>query len=320
MFLAATVLPACDPPQQLVIREAGGLQQLGRIADAETLLIELAAKLEATGSIGQSCLATVLNNLGSINQDLGKYQAAEHLYSRALRIEEHRSSNDSDIPVVLDNLGSLYFETGRHRKAESVRVRALNLRIAKLGPNDPAVARIIQNLAAQKFAQGCMEEASRLYKQALAIWHASGLESTADGATALNGLGLLYAKSGDLQTGGSYVKSAIDIWVRSPGVSVSAARAEANLAVIRGAQGDTKAAEMLWRSAIERAEQSTGFHTAVTRDLLYNFMTFLRKQRRTSEAKEVQDRIEKIDKTVDKSPFRSAIIDISELESARSKK
>lgn len=317
---AATVAYGCELPQKLVIREAAGLQQIGKIAEAEGLLVRLADTLESTGPAGQGCLATVLNNLGSIKQDFGKYQAAEHIYSRALRIEERRTASDSDISVILDNLGSLYLETGRHRQAESVRMRALNLRVAKLGPYHPGVATILQNLATQKLAQGRMEEASRLYKQALAIWRASGLEDTANCATALNGLGLVYAKAGDVQTGGEYVKRALDIWVRSSGVSVSAARAEANLAVLRGAQGNRKAAEMHWRSAIQRAEQSAGLHTALTRDLLYRFMVFLRDKRQTSEANQVQARIDEIDKIVDIPQFRSAIIDISELEAARSKK
>jgi tetratricopeptide (TPR) repeat protein len=220
----------------------------------------------------------------------------------------------------LDNLGSVYFETGRYREAESVRLKALNLRIAKFGPDHPGVARIIQNLATQRYTQGRVEEAAELYRRALAIWRVSGLEDTAECATVFNGLGLIYADAGDLDKAVIHVRRALDIWVRSSGVSVSAARAEANLAVLSAAQGDAKAAEVHWRSAIRTAEQSTGSQTAITRDLLYRFMIFLRRMRRTTEARDIQARIDKIDKIGLDPSFKAAIIDITELEKRRSKR
>ena len=320
LFFTATVMLACEPQQQLVIREAASLQQVGKVAEAQQLLLRLTSMLEHEGSAGQSCLAVVLNNLGSISQDLGRYHAAEQFYSRAFRIEELQSSVDVDISATLDNLGSVYFETGRYREAESVRLKALNLRIAKLGPHHPAVARIIQNLATQRYTQGRLDEATELYRRALAIWRASGLEDTAECATVFNGLGLMYAKAGDLDQAVAHVRRALDIWVRSSGVSVSAARAEANLAVLSAARGDAKAAEVHWRSAIRTAEQSTGSQTAITRDLLYRFMIFLRSMRRTTEARNVQARIDKIDKIGVDPSFKAAIIDITELEKRRSKR
>jgi Flp pilus assembly protein TadD len=135
-----------------------------------------------------------------------------------------------------------------------------------------------------------------------------------------NGLGLIYAKAGDLDEAVAHVRRAMDIWVRSSGVSVSTARAEANLAVLRAAQGDAKAAEAHWRSAIRTAEQSAGSQTAITRDLLYGFRIFLRRMRRTTEARDIQDRIDKIDKIGVDPSFKAAIIDITELEKRRSKR
>jgi tetratricopeptide (TPR) repeat protein len=320
LLLAATVMLACEPQQQLVIREAENLLQRGAVIEAEQLLLGLASILERAGSASQTCLPIVLNNLGSLNQDLGRYYAAERFYSRAFRIEEQQSSAGADISTTLDNLGSVYFETGRHRKAELVRLKALDLRVAQLGPNHPAVARIVQNLATQKYAQGRVEEASQLYGRALAIWRVSGLEDTAECATAFNGLGLIYAKAGDLDRATENVRRALDIWIRSSGVSVSAARAEANLAALLMAQGEVKAAEIHWRSAIRRAEQSTGSQTAITRDLLYRFMIFLRQIRRTAEARYVKARIAEIDKIGTDPSFKSAITDITELEDRRSMK
>jgi hypothetical protein len=135
-----------------------------------------------------------------------------------------------------------------------------------------------------------------------------------------NGLGLIYAKAGDLDEAVTHVGRALDIWVRSSGVSVSAARAEANLAVLSAAQRDAKAAEVHWRSAIRTTEQSIGSQTAITRDLLYRFMIFLSRMRRTTEAGDIQARIDKIDRIGVDPSFKAAIIDITELEKRRSKR
>ena len=172
---------------------------------------------------------------------------------------------------------------------------------------------MIQNLATQKYAQGHLREASELYERALSIWRASGSEDSPDAATAIQGLGLIYARAGDLAKGVKSVNCALSIWSRSFNVSVPAARAEANLAVLKFAQGDADAAGVHWRRAIETAERSIGGQTMVMREILYGYMLFLRHTRRKSEARNVKSRIDGIDKTLGDRSLKSSIIDITQL-------
>ncbi len=318
LFLSAAVISgseawACQPREQSIILHALELQHQGDGREAEKLLVELGRTLEGSGATGALCLAVVLNNLGSLKQDFGLWAEAERFYLRAIRLEEQQGGASVDTSATLDNLGSLYFETGQYRKAERLRRRAIDLRISRFGPEHPSVAFVLQNLAAQKYAQGDMAESSKLYERAFGIWHASGLEDSPDAAIAIHGLGLLYARKGELAKATRYVEWALRLWARSPNVSVSTARAEANLAVLKLAQGNGDAAGSHWRRAIDMAEQSTGPQSPVTREILYGYMVFLRRMQRSDEARTIQARIHRIDKALGDHPAKGAIIDITQL-------
>jgi tetratricopeptide (TPR) repeat protein len=305
----------CGPEEQQTIRNALDLEGRGRVGDAERLLLGLVGSLERSGATEALCLAVVLNDLGSLNQDRGRFGVAESFYLRAIRLEEQHSDAGVDATVTLDNLGSVYFETGQYRKAENLRRKVIDLRISRLGPDHPSVARVIQNLATQNYAQGRLSEASELYERAFGIWRAAGSEDSPDAASAIQGLGLIFARTGDLPKGVKYVERALAIWARS--LSLSAAKAEANLAVLTLAKGDPAAAAAHWRRAIETAERSTGEQTIVMREILHGYMRFLRHTGRKSEARNVKSRIDSIDRNLGRRPVPSSIIDITQLANQR---
>jgi tetratricopeptide (TPR) repeat protein len=59
-------------------------------------------------------MATSLNNLASLLQDLGKYEEAEPLYRRALVIREKSFGPDHpEVRASLNNLASLYRDQGK---------------------------------------------------------------------------------------------------------------------------------------------------------------------------------------------------------------
>jgi len=65
--------------------------------------------------------AVALNNLGVVNDKLGRYAEGERLHKRALAIREKvRGPEHSEVAESLSNLSNPYFHQGRYAEAASV--------------------------------------------------------------------------------------------------------------------------------------------------------------------------------------------------------
>ena len=93
-------------------------------------------------------MATSLNNLANLFQDMGRYAEAEPLYRRSLKIDEKKLGPDHpDVAASLNNLADLYDDMGQYAKAEPLYRRSLTIRENQLGADHPDVARSLNNLA-----------------------------------------------------------------------------------------------------------------------------------------------------------------------------
>jgi hypothetical protein len=162
-----------------------------------------------------------------------------------------------------------------------------------------------------------LTEADELYDRALRIWTTAGLQDTAECATTLQGLGLIRAKQGNIAAGVEHVQHALEIWDRSRTITAAVARAEANLAVLKLAQGELSSSDFHWKSAIRKAEQVTGEQSGVTRELLAGYLRFLRSTNRKAEAKIITARMGAIAVGSHKPSVRSSVIDITEFRQKR---
>jgi tetratricopeptide (TPR) repeat protein len=71
-------------------------------------------------------LALVLNNLGALQTNIGRYQEAVPLYQRALDIVRKSEGNQSPtVATILNNLAACYIEQNQYKKAEQLLVRSL---------------------------------------------------------------------------------------------------------------------------------------------------------------------------------------------------
>uniref|UniRef100_UPI004055FAC8 tetratricopeptide repeat protein n=1 Tax=Candidatus Electronema sp. TaxID=2698783 RepID=UPI004055FAC8 len=170
---------------------------MGRYAEAESLLKDdLVIKEQALGKEHQK-VATVLNNLASLYKDQGKYAEAEPLYKRSLEIwEKALGKEHPHVAAALNNLALLYKSQGRDEEAEPLYKRSLETREQKLGKDHPDVATTLNNLAALYYAQGRYEEAEPLYKRSLETREQKLGKDHPDVATTLNTLAWLYKAQG----------------------------------------------------------------------------------------------------------------------------
>ena len=115
-------------------------------------------------------MASSLNNLATLYEDMAQYAKAEPLYQRSLKIREAKLGPDHpDVAGSLDNLANLYYAMGQNAKAEPLFQRSLKINEAKLGPDHPDVASSLNNLANLYKDMAQYAKAEPLYQRSLKI-------------------------------------------------------------------------------------------------------------------------------------------------------
>jgi len=102
--------------------------------------------------------------LGSIYQDLGRFQEAQRAYQSAISLCKGRRQREEE--VALDNLGSLYLETGQLEMSKRLRLKVL--RMAQAAGDHAVLARIYNNLTAIAVRQRDPDEVRRWLSHAFA--------------------------------------------------------------------------------------------------------------------------------------------------------
>ncbi|MEB3282497.1 MAG: CHAT domain-containing tetratricopeptide repeat protein [Lyngbya sp.] len=120
-------------------------------------------------------VATSLNNLAALYEEIDRWNQAEPLFKKVLEIRENLLENyHPDLAQSLNNLAKVYRIQGKYSEAESLYERALSI-YRKISPNNRAysmlLASTLSNLATLYYNQGKDEEAIPLYEEALKIYN-----------------------------------------------------------------------------------------------------------------------------------------------------
>jgi tetratricopeptide (TPR) repeat protein len=147
---------------------------------------------EATLGPDHPDVATRLNNLALLLQDLGDLEGAKAHLERALAIGEASLGPDHpDLAMRLNNLGTVLQDLGDLEGAKAHLERALAIDEASLGQNHPNVGRDLNNLGTVLQDLGDLEGAKAHLERALAIGEASLGQNHPSIRTRLENLGKL---------------------------------------------------------------------------------------------------------------------------------
>ena len=194
----------------------------GDVIQAESLHLQaLAVHEKQLGAEHPTTLAT-LTNLGGVMLLQGKFKDAEVLFRRVLAAREKvLGAEHPDTAVSLNNLANALFEQAKQddvgvqinappsRRArsqtrefaqasetETLYRRALAIQEKTLGPNHPATAATLNNLAVLLAGRGRFTDAEPLHARALAIAEKSLGPTHLDTATMLTTLAVTYDRQG----------------------------------------------------------------------------------------------------------------------------
>lgn len=182
--------------QYAQVKEAEALHKEGRYAEAIATLEQVAALMQAKRTLNSPAGAVLLNNLGELHYQLGRYAEAIPYYERAISFA-NASTPVVELAVTYRNLGIVYQLTGRI--ADAVSAYKNSVELLKKAPNERVqIASTINNLATLFQDLKRYQDAERLLQQALSIYKASFGEKHLYVASAYNNLGMLYEQAGDL--------------------------------------------------------------------------------------------------------------------------
>jgi CHAT domain-containing protein/Tfp pilus assembly protein PilF len=236
--------------EQAASNLAANLQALGHSDEAEGLY--RAALDRARAKAGEESRATGLayNNLAYALGRQGRFTEARDLYAKALGIALRWEPEDLDLALIEGNVASNLDALGRPIEAEPLYRQSLAVRIAELGPDDPAVATSYNNLGFNLDGQGRHADAAPAYQRALRIRTAMDPDGLA-AATSYNNAAHNLNRQGDYAGAAPLYAKALAIWQRTYGTDhPMTAIGLANVAVNLERQGKTAEAQPLFERAL----------------------------------------------------------------------
>ena len=141
-------------------------------------------------------VAVIVGNYALVCQELGRFQQAELLYSRALDIYGGAGPTTREIPGALHSLGSLYFQAKDFARAEPLLLKSAKAAERILGPEDPGTANAYNTLGVLYAAMGKLDQAEAQLLRAIAILEKRLGPDHPHLASSYLNLGALYLRTG----------------------------------------------------------------------------------------------------------------------------
>lgn len=266
--------------EQLIL--ARSLQQRGQFNAARAILLEVLSKAPDS--------ALLLNQLGSVQQDLAEYLEAERSYLHALSASA-KTEGDPQRLVILNNLGTLYLETGQYRKSDPLREQLEKFAPITFENHPAAAARLLSVIGSLEQARNRDDKAETYYARSLQLFqHANGPVSV-DAALVKNDLGGLRLEAGRYESAGEFFRDAIrEIEIASGPGNSALIRPLVNLARCENMGGHANRAEPVARRAVELSVRMFGEGNRVSATAMLEQATALRRLRRKGAARDLEKR------------------------------
>lgn len=209
----------------------------------------------------------LLNRLAFIYRSTGDYEKALPFYGRALEILDNLHKQEPDnkrcssyVAGTLNNFGVLLSEMDLTEEAEESYVKALKLREEiPDGPENPEVARILNNLGLLYHQTGQHEKAQVLLNRALDIFEKLGRTDHPAYASTLNNLAGVYVHKIRLKEAEILYERALTLREKSLGPEhPEVAKTLNNLAELYRSMGENKKAKPLYERALSINEKVLG--------------------------------------------------------------
>jgi serine/threonine-protein kinase len=201
--------------------------------------------------------ADLMDLLGGIERDAGRFDAADSLVREAYRLRlERLGPKHPDVAGSLNSLGLLHWARGENEAAESLLVLSLELRRELEGPRNGSVLEGLTSLAVAQGAGSHPARAESTYLEALAMAEALYPADDPEIATQLNNYGAHLQQNGRMPEARAVLARALDIRVKKLGpLDISSAVTAEHLALSIIPLGELERADSLFTQALRGRER-----------------------------------------------------------------
>ncbi len=144
---------------------------------AEAHYVQALSLLESLHGAQDLALLPTITNWGWLETNRGEYRNAESLFLRARAISRSGGKPPSlNAAATENNLATLYYTTGRYDEADERWKYVQEIYGQKLGKTHPATLVVTQNRARAQRNKGNLDEAEKIYDQALSTWETLAMD------------------------------------------------------------------------------------------------------------------------------------------------
>ena len=259
-----------------------GKKRAGEYKAAKAILLEALSKAPNSASL--------LDALGSVQQDLGEYLEAERSYLRALSASAE-TEGDPERVAVLYNLATLYVDTGQYSKGERVRKQLEDLRPETLDHHPAEAGALLNVIASLERARNRDDEAERYYSRSLALLRKAHGPVSVDAALVEASIGFLRLQAHQYEFAAALFREAIrEVEIASGPENPELIRTLLNLARCENMSGDPNQAEPVARRAVELSVKVFGEGHPLTATAMLQQATALRRLGRKGVARDLEKR------------------------------
>ena len=165
------------------------LLKMGRLAEAESLLIDAYQKLTAAPDTPADSLAAVTGHLAVLRRRQGQFEEAERLHDTTMELSRQLGERSRAYAAALINAGAFYKDVGRLDRARTVYEQARPIVTEVLGREHPDYVLLLSNLGDLEMESGNAARALELLNEACSIGRSSLGERHGFYLTALHNLG-----------------------------------------------------------------------------------------------------------------------------------
>ena len=194
--------------------------------------------------------AKVLDNLGVIYKDLGRYDSALVLHNQALKLQQTLGNRD-DVAVCYKNIGNVYMQMAKYDDALEYYTMSLEQR--KLNNDEKSMASLYTSMSSAFIGKQKYSDALSYLTKAVAIQE--NLGDKGDEAYTLNGIGNLYFRLKVYDKAQEFYTKSLELR-QQLGDKNDIAASQFNIATVHRDLGNNKEALKYYNQALELRQQT----------------------------------------------------------------
>jgi tetratricopeptide (TPR) repeat protein len=306
---AASAEPSIDEQYQSILQNVTTLTEQRRLADAENVLTQTLRR--AQGENAHFWVPVILNDLGAIYAEEGKYLDAEREYERSIADSNQDGTEKSPATALtMGNLASLYYEAAQFTKAAALLEQSIAILKTSALTGQPLASQL-NNLGVVYLAQHKKALAEATAEDALAAWKAAEGTNSAGAAFSYSLLGAVYNDEHKTPEAESALLQALSTWQKIFGPEdVRTAKSIANLGAFYLNNGQMAEAAPLFERA-KAVFDKAGLADLFVLHFLENYAFLERKSRHRKEAKDLLRERQRLETTTAANVIAPGVIDVS---------